>query len=215
MIDDILKRIEERLVALNLTAATASRKAGLSKDAIRNMKRASASQSQQGVSTNTINALAAALEVSPAWLLSGADDAEPEQDRTLPVFGLAAGSLAGQAVMTPEPVEFVPCPPALTRVRDAYALTVTGTSMEPRYFAGDLIFIHPHRPVRPGDHVVVQVRKDPSQAGVNETWIKRFKADTETEIVTEQYNPRADMRFKRQYVAAIHRVLTVNELLGV
>ena len=87
--------------------------------------------------------------------------------------------------------------------------------MEPRYFSGDLIFSHPHKPVRPGDHVVVQVRKDQSPGGLTETWIKRFKADTDGEIVTEQYNPRADMRFKRQYVAAMHRVLTVNELLGV
>lgn len=213
MINDIAARIEERLVALNLQAAVASRRAGLSADAIRNIRRAASSGSKQGVSTRTITALAKVLETSPAWLLTGGEEVEPAMERTLPVYGLAAGSLAGQTVMTVEPIDFAPCPPTLTRVRDAYALMVKGSSMEPRYFAGDLIFVHPHRPVRPGDHAVIQVRKDPS--GQTETWIKRFRGETEKDVLTEQYNPPANMNFDRKYVAAVHRVLTVNELLGV
>lgn len=171
------------------------------------------------LSDRWIGPIADALQVSKGELFEAppttatAQQPAASQIRQLPVYGLAAGSLAGQTVMTVEPIEFAPCPPGLVTVRDAYALMVKGSSMEPRYYAGDLIFIHPHRPVRPGDHAVIQVRKDP--AGETETWIKRFRGETEKDVLTEQYNPPANMNFARKYVAAVHRVLTVNELLGV
>jgi hypothetical protein len=41
MLRDVLKRIEARLDALDMTATAASRAAGLSEDAIRNIRRAS------------------------------------------------------------------------------------------------------------------------------------------------------------------------------
>lgn len=213
MIKDIVTRIETRLTDLGMSASEASRLSGMSKDAIRNIQRNAATGTEKGVSTRTIIALAKVLQSSPSWLLTGEEDAEPALERSLPVYGLAAGSLAGHTVMTSEPIEFAPCPPALTRVRDAYALMVTGSSMQPRYFAGDFIFIHPHRPVRPGDHAVIQVRR--YATAETETWIKRYRGETEKQVLVEQYNPPSNMNFDRKFVVAVHRVLTVNELLGV
>lgn len=37
----------------------------------------------------------------------------------------------------------------------------------------------------------------------------------ETEIITSQYNPPAEIRFLRERVMAMHRVLTPNELFGI
>lgn len=164
--------------------------------------------------------IATALDVQPGDLIGESTIPHFEDPsaarivpRQLPVYGLAAGSLAGHTVMMPDPVEFISCPPALQSVRDAYALIVKGHSMEPRYFPGDILFLHPHRPVRPGDHVVVQVRNGNDQVETA-TWVKRFKAESGQDIVCEQYNPSAEMHFRRKYVAAMHRVLTVNELFG-
>lgn len=164
--------------------------------------------------------LAEALGIAPGDLIgnpvpldeSGKPAMTLPTQRQIPVYGLAAGSLAGQTFLQTEPIEYIAAPHGLATVRDAYALMVKGASMEPRYFSGDLIFIHPHKPVRQGDHVVVQIK---GASAMPETWVKRFKADSENEIITEQYNPKAEIRFPRRQLLAMHRVLTVNELLGV
>ena len=90
-------------------------------------------------------------------------------------------------------------------------LFVTGSSMEPRYFAGDVIFVHPHKPVRQGDHVVIQE----ALHGGTVVSVKRFERFTDGHIVTTQYNPLAEVRFRRETVDAMHRVLTPNEIAGV
>jgi phage repressor protein C with HTH and peptisase S24 domain len=68
---EILERIENRLKLVGLSARAASKKAGLTEDAIRNMQRRVKSNSGQGVSTKTIQALAQVLGTTPAWLLEG------------------------------------------------------------------------------------------------------------------------------------------------
>lgn len=75
MLDDILKRIEERLDAVGLSAGAASEQAGLSRDAIRNIQRA-AKTGREGVSTNTLMQLAPVLKTTAAWLLEGGGNRE-------------------------------------------------------------------------------------------------------------------------------------------
>lgn len=72
MLSEILERIHKRLRMLGLKSATASQKAGLHKDTIRNIERAvAANTGRRGVSTATIAALAPALNTSVGWLLEG------------------------------------------------------------------------------------------------------------------------------------------------
>jgi SOS-response transcriptional repressor LexA len=89
MLQDVLSRIEERLRVVGLSAAAASRQAGLSEDAIRNLKRAvKEPDGRKGVSTRTITALAPVLQTSAAWLLTGeASDA-----------GASAGPTSGSTI---------------------------------------------------------------------------------------------------------------------
>lgn len=168
-------------------------------------------KSQMRLSDKYMGNIANALGVSISALLDEqtASDAAGMQ-KTIPVYGLAAAATRGAFTMTTDPVEWVVAPPALIGVRDAYALIVTGNSMEPRYFAGDIVFVNPNRPPRPGDHVVIQ---EAPNGGVAAS-IKRFEKQTETELVTTQYNPLAVIRFKRELITAVHRVLTSNELLN-
>ena len=133
-----------------------------------------------------------------------------EPRKTLPVYGLAAGSIRGHLTMSNDPVEWVNCPQFIETVRGAYALIVTGSSMEPRYFAGEVIFLHPNRPPRQGDHVVIQEALD----GGTAVSVKRFDHQTETHVITTQYNPLAEVKFDRKTITAIHRVLTPNEVSG-
>jgi len=73
MLNEILKRIEMRLEAVGLEPAAASLRAGLSKDAIRNLQRNAKRSESAGMSTSTLIQLAPVLETSAAWLLEGVD----------------------------------------------------------------------------------------------------------------------------------------------
>jgi SOS-response transcriptional repressor LexA len=73
-LEAVIRKIDERLAVIGKRAATASREAGLSPDAIRNMRRAVKSRSGAGVSMTTIAALAPILQTSAAWLIGTADE---------------------------------------------------------------------------------------------------------------------------------------------
>jgi phage repressor protein C with HTH and peptisase S24 domain len=158
---------------------------------------------------------AGALDMSVADIAAEAGQTspagrQPAHALMIAVYGLAAASVTGNLTMTSEPVEWVAAPGPLSTVRDAYALRVIGSSMEPRYFPGDVIFIHPHKPPVPGDHVVIQEQMN----GGTCVSVKRYDKTTETHIVTTQYNPRAEIKFTRSRILALHRVLTPNEISG-
>gem|GEM_PF-242085 len=131
----------------------------------------------------------------------------------VPVRGTAAGShLKGAFQFTSDAIDYVRRPPALMGARDIYALYVEGSSMEPQYFPGDLVYVHPHKPPRVGDVIVVQAAVD--DANVEATlgvYVKR----TEQFLVILKRNPEAHVQLKRERVKAIHKVLTTNELFGV
>ncbi|WP_420578810.1 S24 family peptidase [Oceaniradius stylonematis] len=212
-------RIKERLAALAISPQRASLEAGLSKDYLRSLL----SRPGSSPRSDALKKLALVLRTTPHWLLTGDEPPAPVEPpgvpvdlpmssaRNLPVYGLAAGSVLGALTMTSDPVEYVPTPPGLARVRDAYALIITGRSMEPKFEAGDVVFLNPHRPPRQGDHVVVQERR----SGGTVVTIKRFERWNDGYLVTTQYNPLSEVRFRRDQIIAVHRVLTVNELFGI
>ena len=68
IMEDILARIEQRLVETGQKATSASKEAG-KPDAIRNIKRAVQKGQQSTVTLETLIALAKQLEVTPQWLL--------------------------------------------------------------------------------------------------------------------------------------------------
>ena len=72
---DILRRIEERLAAVGLSATAAGRMAG-KPDVIRNIRRATKSETRRGVSTATLAALAPVLQTTSRWLLTGEGEVE-------------------------------------------------------------------------------------------------------------------------------------------
>ena len=135
MLQEILQRIDRRLTALDLTDRAASIKAGLSADAIRNIRRAAKNGTHDGITTSTLIPLAKALETTPGWLLDGQGDEEASEALTVPVVGRVGASNDGLVIFTTahETGDVVPIPPGGTM--NARALQVTGHSM--RGFADD------------------------------------------------------------------------------
>lgn len=71
---DYLARLDTVRDKLGLSDRALSLRAGLSSDAVRNLRRGAAAGKEFGVYKTTTNALAAALGVSPLWLETGQDD---------------------------------------------------------------------------------------------------------------------------------------------
>lgn len=126
MLNDVLSRVEERLQAVGLTASAASTKAGLSRDAIRNMQRAVAKKGREGVSTKTITALAPVLQTTPGWLLN--EEGEQAIEHIPLVSWVSAGNLRRSEGVTEADIEkYVPV--CNLPKGDWIALEVSGDSM--------------------------------------------------------------------------------------
>lgn len=133
----------------------------------------------------------------------------------VPVLGTAAGSHLRGAFQLDEAniVDWVRRPPALAGAKTAYAIYVEGSSMAPEHNAGDLRFVHPGRPPRIGDTVIVQLRNGPHEP--IEASIGHYRRKTATQLVIGKLNPEAEVQLKLDIVIDIHKVLTMNELFGV
>ena len=64
----------------------------------------------------------------------------------IPVYGHALGGKDGEFILNGNQVFEVSAPPGLWHIPDAYAVYGVGESMEPRYFAGETVFVNPRLP---------------------------------------------------------------------
>lgn len=208
-----------------------SKRAGLSKEAIRGIENRGPGAT---VNMKTIMGLARALEVDPNQLIeamptkdgaarnSGPPKVPPtaavntllagDLPRDLPILGTAAGAAMGAFQLSTDAVGYARRPPMLFGVPDAYCLYVENDSMSPRFQAGDLIIVNPHRPLAIGDAMVIQVQNH--QHAEPQTFVKVYKGRNAEWVIGEQYNPAGEVRYKRETVLRMHRVLTMNEILG-
>ena len=121
----------------------------------------------------------------------------------IPVYGSAVGGVDGEFAMNGGVLYEVVAPPVLNNVTGAYAVQVSGESMEPRYFDGEVVFVNPHKRVVKGDFVIVQIHAgtedDPPLA-----FVKRFVRHNAVELVLTQYNPPKELRFSHDRVKSVH-----------
>ncbi len=133
--------------------------------------------------------------------------------RDVPVLGTAAGSDydRGAFQITTDVVDYVRRPPGLMQNRDVYALYVEGSSMEPRFEAGELIFVNPIRPPRIGDYVVLQ---EQIAEGEMRGFVKQLVRRTSEWVTVRQFTPEAELQFRAAGLT-MHRVMTTADLMGV
>tara|TARA_R100001224_G_scaffold2153_1_gene1507 strand:+ start:776 stop:1405 length:630 start_codon:yes stop_codon:yes gene_type:complete len=122
----------------------------------------------------------------------------------MPLYGAVQGGEVGFDITdVDQPIDTIDTPSWLESVQDAYAVFVTGNSMEPRYMAREVVYVHPHRPYRENDYVVVQL----SANGSTHAIVKRFVELTETHIVLRQHNPDREIKHPRENVVAVHTIV--------
>lgn len=128
-----------------------------------------------------------------------------ESEQRMPILGVANGGPDGQLIFESEPIEFARTPDYLIGVRGAYAVYVQGESMVPRFKPGERLDIHPHKPARRGDDVVVQLFPE-TEEGPLEGYVKEYVTKTPTTLVLRQYNPVKEIEIDLRRVKAIHVV---------
>lgn len=125
----------------------------------------------------------------------------------LPVLGQAVGGSDGEYIFNGTIVDYVPCPPPLVGVANAYALYVDGESMAPRYRPGETVWAHPGKPPRRFDDVVVQIKPDSDDGSAPRGYIKEFVAVSGSQLVLRQHNPDQEIRFNRDDVISVHPIV--------
>lgn len=125
---------------------------------------------------------------------------------TIPLYGQAVGGIDGEFVLNEgNKLADIFAPPELESVSGAYAVTVSGESMSPRYEDGEVVYVHPtERPVR-GDYVVAQIH-NPNE-GPPLAYVKRLIRHNEGGLVVEQLNPPKELRFEHRAVVSVHLIL--------
>lgn len=110
-------------------------------------------------------------------------------------------------------IRWVERPPALAGAEGAYAIYYFGSSMEPRYFQGEMGMVDPRRRPGPGDFVVVQLN-DGQTRDVITIIVKRLVRSTSQYLELEQFNPPQTFRIPQSQVVRVHRIVPNNELYG-
>jgi len=152
--------IDRLAVRAGLSASGLARRAGLDPTTFNKSKRVTAQGRARWPSTESVaKALAATgtpVEVFVELLNSGNGPAT----RAVPLIGFAEAGAGGYFDDGGFPVGESWDEIAFPAVSDehAYALEVSGQSMEPAYRDGDVILVSPAAPIRRGDRVVVRTR---------------------------------------------------------
>jgi lambda repressor-like predicted transcriptional regulator len=128
----------------------------------------------------------------------------------LKVLGMAEGGPDGWCWWNGDIIETIRRPDNLVGVPGAYAVYVTGSSMEPRYCAGEKAHIHPGRPVLPGAYVLVQ-RKPLHEGDAPLAIIKRLVRRSASKVTLEQLNPKKQFDVAAADIVSIHKVVGSSE----
>jgi phage repressor protein C with HTH and peptisase S24 domain len=152
--------------------------------------------------------------------LTRAEDAPPLHrfggPRDVEVRGTAVGGggTDGDFRFNGQVIDRVPRPQGIANRRDVYALYVENDSMYPRFDPGARLYVDPHRRPRPGDDVVVELHSE-SESEPGPGFIKKLVKTTPTKLIVEQFNPPKQLEFEISRVKSLHRVIPMEELVGV
>ena len=205
-------RVRERRTALGLSQPQLARKVGgITYQAIQ--------QLEAGGGTKHLVGIARALGVTAEWLQDGhgpmpartASAARPATLEKLKVLGMAECGPDGWSLWNGDVIDMIDRPAGLNGVPGAFAVYAVGASMEPRYYQGELIMIHPGKPLTVGAFVLVQ-RRPKNDGEPPRAVIKRLVKRTGSKIVLEQFNPPRTFEIKAADIVSIHRVVGSGEV---
>ena len=135
---------------------------------------------------------------------NGGPPARETPQTQIPLYGNAAAGEGADVSDVTAPIEYIEQHPAMSGSSVGYAVFVIGTSMEPRFREGEIVYIKPGKPPRRGDDVVVQIE----DAGSRQRYaiVKQFISNADGTLTLGQFNPEREIQFDSKTVLAIHCV---------
>jgi len=151
----------DRLAArAGLSASALAKRAGLDPTTFNKSKRITPQGRARWPSTESIAKALAATGTSFDAFVALIEPAAGSAARTVPLLGFAEAGAGGYfddgGFPAGEGWDEIPFPAVSDE--HAYALEVSGQSMEPAYRDGDVILVSPSAPIRRGDRVVVRTK---------------------------------------------------------
>jgi transcriptional regulator with XRE-family HTH domain len=135
--------------------------------------------------------------------VSAAEGGQLSQTRTaprirprLPIVGLPAPGDEDRIIVDGSIRGEITAPPQLENLPGAKAVYVRGRSMEPRYYQGEVVYLHPSRPPNPGDFVFVTVKEPDYPAHIG--YIRQYLGEDLVHIHLGTLNPKKKHVIARQ-----------------
>jgi phage repressor protein C with HTH and peptisase S24 domain len=125
--------------------------------------------------------------------------------RDLPVQSAFREGAEGFWFVEGDAKEFVERPANLRGVANAFALYAEGESMQPRYFAGELLFVNPNRPITPNCFVAIEMMDGRGQ-------VRQFLRRTHDGIFVRRLTPDQEQRLPAREVKRLYRITGSAEL---
>ncbi len=190
----------DRLAArAGLSPSGLAKKAGLDPTTFNKSKRVTPDGRARWPSTESVSKALAATGTPVDTFISLITDGSRAVTQAVPLIGFAEAGGGGYFDDGGFPVGKGWDEIAFPSVNDehAYALEISGNSMEPAYRKGDVIVVSPAAPIRRGDRVVVKTKKG--------------------EVMVKQLNRRTGKTIELQSLNAAHpdRTLSPNDVLWI
>ena len=155
---DVWRAVDKLAKAYGLSASGLARQAGLDPTTFNKSKRTTREGKERWPSTESISKILNATGADLAQFTAYIQNGEAPAPRNVPLIGLAQAGVEGFFDDAGYPTgggwDAVPIPG--TTDRHAYALEISGDSMDPVFRDGDIVIVSPEADVRRGDRVVVK-----------------------------------------------------------
>ncbi len=199
-----IDRLAERA---GLSASGLARRAGLDPTTFNKSKRMTAEGRARWPSTESIAKALAATGTPVDMFVALLSASDGRATKTLPLLGFAQAGSGGYFDDAGFPLGEGWEQIAFPEVADehAYALQISGQSMQPAYRDGDVILVSPSAPIRRGDRVVVKTR-------AGEVMAKELKRRTAQSIELRSLNAEhEDRTIAAEDVLWIARILWASQ----
>jgi phage repressor protein C with HTH and peptisase S24 domain len=214
--DDIWRALDTLAAENGLSASGLAKRSGLDATTFNPSKRRMPDGRARWPSTESLSkvldATGASLEdftalVTGARTLGAAAGAARSAMRRIPLIGLAQAGGEGYFDDGGYPVGGGWDEVSLPDIGDpnAYALEISGDSMEPVFRDGDMVIVSPAAPIRRGDRVVVRT-------AAGEVMAKQLTRRSAKRVELRSLNPEhPDFSFDLNEVAWVHRIIWASQ----
>lgn len=205
---DIWQAIDHLAQDKGLSASGLARKAGLDPTTFNKSKRVTREGKARWPSTESIAKILEATRSDVETFMTyitGTDT--PVRQNNIPLIGLAQAGSQGYFDDAGYPIgggwDEIPFPDLADR--NAYALEISGASMEPLYRDGDLVLVSPDSNVRRGDRIIVKTRD-------GEVMAKQLLRRSARKVELLSLNPAFENRtFEMDEILWIHRIIWASQ----